>query len=214
MASSSSDNRVPAETSPGTPLDIAPVLPPVAPLPQGKLLALDVGLARIGVAVCDGLQLTVRPLTVVHRRSRSEDFDLLAQLARTEQAAAIICGLPLNMDGSEGPQAQTTRKWAMRLAQALRALLGRSLPVIFWDERLTTFAAQELMSEPPAGHAASLGEKHGKGVGEDAVAAAVLLRAYLDAAAAGEPFHYGRIDLPPRPPSTLSSAGSSVPAEV
>ena len=147
---SSSDNHVPAKTS-----EVSSVMPRV----QGKLLALDVGLARIGVAVCDGLQLTVRPLTVVHRRSRSEDFDLLAQLARTEQVEAVICGLPLNMDGSEGPQAQTTRKWAMRLAQALRALLGRPLPVIFWDERLTTFAAQELMAEPGAGHAASLGEK-------------------------------------------------------
>lgn len=187
---------------PVTAPDALPVLPP----PQGKLLALDVGLARIGVAVCDGLQLTVRPLTVVHRRSRSEDFDLLAQLARTEQVEAVICGLPLNMDGSEGPQAQTTRKWAMRLAQALRTLLGRPLPVIFWDERLTTFAAQELMAEPAAGLAASLGGKHAKDVGEDAVAAAVILRAYLDAAAAGEPLAYGRIDLPPRPSSTASSS--------
>jgi putative holliday junction resolvase len=203
---SSSDNRVPAKTSPATPPASLPVLPP----PQGKLLALDVGLARIGVAVCDGLQLTVRPLTVVHRRSRSEDFDLLAQLARTQQVAAVICGLPLNMDGSEGPQAQTTRKWAMRLAQALRALLGQPLPVIFWDERLTTFAAQELMSEPGAGLAASLGERQGKDVGEDAVAAAVLLRAYLDAAAAGELLHYGRIDLPPRQPSGASSAPADV----
>jgi putative holliday junction resolvase len=197
---------MPPVTAPGA----FEVLPP----PQGKLLALDVGLARIGVAVCDGLQLTVRPLTVVHRRSRSEDFDLLAGLARTEQVEAVICGLPLNMDGSEGPQAQTTRKWAMRLAQALRALLGRPLPVIFWDERLTTFAAQELMAEPPAGPAASLGEKHGKPVGEDAVAAAVLLRAYLDAAAAGEPLAYGRIDLPPRSSSTVPSADSSAPAEI
>ena len=193
---SSSDNHVPAKT---------PEVSSVTPRVQGKLLALDVGLARIGVAVCDGLQLTVRPLTVVHRRSRSEDFDLLAQLARTEQVEAVICGLPLNMDGSEGPQAQTTRKWAMRLAQALRALLGRPLPVIFWDERLTTFAAQELMAEPSADHAASLGEKHRKDVGEDAVAAAVLLRAYLDAAAAGEPLDYGRIDLPLRPSSGPSS---------
>ncbi len=189
---SSSDNHVPAKTP-----EVSSVMPRV----QGKLLALDVGLARIGVAVCDGLQLTVRPLTVVHRRSRSEDFDLLAQLARTEQVKGVICGLPLNMDGSEGPQAQTTRKWAMRLAQALRALLGKPLPVIFWDERLTTFAAQELMAEPGADYAASLGEKHRKDVGEDAVAAAVLLRAYLDAAAAGEPLSYGRIDLPLRPSS-------------
>lgn len=158
--------------------------------PQGKLLALDVGLARIGVAVCDGLQLTVRPLAVVARRSRNEDFAQLADLARREGAQAVICGLPLNMDGSEGPQAQTTRKWAMRLAHAMRALLSRPLPVLFWDERLTTVAAKELI----ANRASSLtGE-----MGEDAVAAAVLLQTYLDAARRRESLRYGRIDLPSR----------------
>ena len=101
-------------------------LPETQPVhPQGKLLALDVGLARIGVAVCDGLHLTVRPLAVVQRRSRNDDFAHLAQLVQRQQVQALICGLPINMDGSEGTQAQTTRKWAMRLAQALRALLGK-----------------------------------------------------------------------------------------
>lgn len=183
---------------------------PVAAAPPGKLLALDVGLARIGVAVCDGLQLTVRPLAVVRRSSRNEDFAALAQLARGQDAQAVICGLPLNMDGSEGPQAQTTRKWAQRLAQALRALVGRPLPIIFWDERLTTFAAQQLRRESDAPRAASQGEKPrpaaGPNAGEDAVAAAVLLRTYLDATARGEALHYGRIDLPPR-------QASSAPAE-
>lgn len=164
-------------------------------IPRGKLLALDVGLARIGLAVCDGLQLTVRPLHVLRRRSRNEDFAELAQWAQREQVQAVICGLPLNMDGSEGPQAQTTRKWAMRLAHALRALLGVPLPVIFWDERLTTAAAKELIA---AGGSSPLWGKGTGGAGEDAVAAAVLLQSYLDAAARGEPLIYGRIDLPPR----------------
>jgi len=159
--------------------------------PQGKLLALDVGLARIGVAVCDGLHLTVRPLAVVQRRSRNDDFAHLAQLVQRQQVQALICGLPINMDGSEGTQAQTTRKWAMRLAQALRALLGTPLPVIFWDERLTTAAAKELIA---AQGTSMSGER-----GEDAIAAAVLLQSYLDAAQRGEPLSYGRIDLPPRP---------------
>ena len=164
-------------------------LEPAAGYPQGKLLALDVGLARIGVAVCDALHMTVRPLTVVHRRTRNDDFAVLARLAGQEQVQAVICGLPLNMDGSEGPQAQTTRKWAMRLAYALRVLLGKPLPVIFWDERLTTAAAKELI----ATHGASIrGER-----GEDAVAAAVLLQGYLDAAQRDDPVQYGRIDLPP-----------------
>jgi putative Holliday junction resolvase len=152
----------------------------------GKLLALDVGMARIGIAVCDGLQLTVRPLSVLYRRSRNEDFIVLARTVTEQEASAIICGLPLNMDGSEGPQALTIRKWALRLAQALRALLGRPVPVIFWDERLTTFAAQELMA----------GQRRPKE--DDAVAAAVILQSYLDAQRDGEVLDYGRIDLPER----------------
>lgn len=154
--------------------------------PTGKLLALDVGLARIGVAVCDPLQLAARPLTVIHRRSRNEDFAVLAKLVQHETAQAVICGLPLNMDGSEGPRAQSTRKWAMRLAHALRALLGAPLPVIFWDERLSTYAAQALLAE------------RGDAVAEDAAAAAVILQGYLDARSAPETIDYGRIDLAPR----------------
>lgn len=163
--------------------------PPAAP--RGKLLALDVGLARIGVAVCDGLQLTVRPLTVIQRRSRNEDFALLAELVRKQEAQAVVCGLPIHTDGSEGAQAQTVRKWALRLAQALRVLLGAPLPVIFWDERYTTFAAQDLLAQD------ELTGLHSER-GEDAVAAAVLLQGYLDAMRRGEPQQYGRIDLPPR----------------
>lgn len=155
--------------------------------PTGKLLALDVGLARIGVAVCDPLQLAARPLTVIHRRSRNEDFAVLAKLVQREAAQAVICGLPLNMDGSEGARAHSTRKWAMRLAHALRVLLGAPLPVIFWDERLSTYAAQALLAE------------RGNAVAEDDdAAAAVILQGYLDARSAPETIDYGRIDLAPR----------------
>ena len=156
--------------------------------PAGKLLALDVGLARIGVAVCDPLQLAARPLEVIHRRSRNEDFRLLAQAVQREEAQAVICGLPLTMDGGEGSQAQTVRKWAMRLAHALRALLGAPLPVIFWDERLSTHAAQAIMAERRLS------------VGEDAAAAAVILQSYLDARRSGDRQDYGRIDLPQATP--------------
>lgn len=156
----------------------------------GKLMALDVGMSRIGIAVCDPLHLTVRPLTVLRRRSRNEDFAELARLTATQEVKAVVCGLPLNMDGSEGAQAQTVRKWALRLAQALRAILGAPLPVIFWDERLTTLAAQELLD--------ARGDNHLAETGEDAVAAAVLLQEYLDAQRRGDQTDYGRIELPPR----------------
>lgn len=134
----------------------------------GKLLALDVGQARIGVAVCDPLRLAARPLQVIHRRSRKKDFTRLATLVREQEIVAIICGLPLNMDDSEGPQAESVRHWAEQLAKALQDL-DVPRPILFWDERLSTFEAQEIM------------DSHGGKVGEDAVAAAVILQRYLDA---------------------------------
>ncbi|MCL4858303.1 MAG: Holliday junction resolvase RuvX [Caldilineaceae bacterium] len=157
----------------------------------GKLLALDVSQARIGVATCDALGLTVRPLMVIDRTSRRADFARLAELVQRDGVTGIVCGLPLNMDGSEGPQAQMIRKWAMRLAQALRTLVGRAIPVVFWDERLTTYAAREwLATGPPRGW--------GNEAGEDAVAAAILLQQYLDAQRRGETADFGRIELPER----------------
>jgi RNase H-fold protein (predicted Holliday junction resolvase) len=78
------------------------------------------------------------------------------------------------MDGSAGPQAQTTRKWAMRLAYALRALLGSPLPIALWDERLSTYSAQELAQQWPRQR-------------EDALAATVILHSFLAAQKRGEP---------------------------
>ena len=152
-----------------------------------KLIALDVGLARIGVATCDPLGITVRPLAVIQRRSRQEDFDRLVALVAQEEAEAVICGLPLSMDGSESEQTKMTRTWALRLARALRTARKEPLPVIFWDERLSSFAAQELMAERQPG-----ADKH---LGEDAFAAAVILRSYLDARKRGEGERWGRIEL-------------------
>ncbi|MEX1019706.1 MAG: Holliday junction resolvase RuvX, partial [Litorilinea sp.] len=140
-----------------------------------KLLALDVGLARIGIAVCDPLQLAARPLATLHRSSRRADFATLAETITRQEAQAIICGLPLNMDGSEGPQAISTRKWALRFAQAMRTLLQRSLPLIFWDERLSSYAAQNIMHAESAGKpqtAPRVSQQH-VSQQEDAVAAAV-----------------------------------------
>jgi putative Holliday junction resolvase len=131
-----------------------------------------VGEARIGVATCDPLGLTVRPITVIQRKSRHEDFDRLSEIIRQEGVERILCGLPLNMDGSEGPQAATTRKWAGRLVQALKHILGSAPPLIFWDERLSSFAADEILEELP--------RSKKKPIGQDAVAAAVILRSYLD----------------------------------
>ena len=132
-------------------------------------MALDVGDARIGVATCDPLRLTVRPLHTLRRRNRRTDFDVLAKIYAEEQAVLVVCGLPYNMDGSEGPQARKIRNWAARFKRALRNIRGREVPLVFWDERLSSFAADAWIAEEGP-HAA----------GQDAVAAAVILRSYLD----------------------------------
>lgn len=152
---------------------------------MGKLLGLDVGLARIGVAVSDPLGLAARPLTVIVRKTRRDDFAVLAAMAADEAVEAVICGLPLTMDGNEGDQAKTTRKWAERLAYALRAILEKPYPVIFWDERLSTFAANEILDRLDA-----------RDIGEDAAAAAVILQSYLDAQRRSDRADFGRIELP------------------
>ena len=100
---------------------------------HGKLLGLDVGLARIGVAVCDPLWLAARPLTVIKRQSRNEDFAASAALIDEQEIVTVICGLPLTVSGdaagdNEERQARTTRKWAERLAHALRTLLAVLFP--------------------------------------------------------------------------------------
>lgn len=136
------------------------------------------------MATCDPLGLVARPLQVLHRKSRRDDFAYLAGIVDAEEMTAVLCGLPLNTDGSEGSQARTVRKWAMRLAYALRILCERPVPIILWDERLTTFAAQEIMREHHI-----VGE-------DDAVAAAIILQSYLDAIARDNVQEVDRIELP------------------
>ena len=149
-----------------------------------KILAFDVGEARIGVASCDPLWLSVKPLTVIHRRSRHQDFDVIGALIRQEAPDALLCGLPLNMDGSEGPQAESTRRWARRLAQALKHILGSAPPIIFWDERLSSYAADEILESQ---------DNRKTKVGQDAVAAAIILQSYIDAQRRGATEDYGTI---------------------
>lgn len=143
--------------------------PSVQASPLGKIMALDVGDARIGVAVCDPLRLTVRPLCTLRRRSRRQDFAALARIYVEEEAELVVCGLPLNMDGSEGPQARKVRSWVARFGRALRAIREEEVSLHFWDERLSSFAADEWIAEAGPHRA-----------GQDAVAAAVILRSYLD----------------------------------
>ena len=140
-----------------------PVLDSPFDLPRGRLLALDLGQARIGVAVSDEQGIVARPLTVVRRTSRIEDFAALARLVEQERALGVLAGLPLDSHGEIGPQARWARRYGGDLARRVQT------PVAFWDESYSTVDAAGLMRDTGARTAV------------DAVAAAVILRDFLEA---------------------------------
>ncbi len=110
------------------------VSPLVALPPSGKLLGLDLGTKTIGVAVSDGMRYSATPLETVARTKFTADAARLTALIAENQAVGIVLGLPLNMNGSEGPRAQSTRAFARNLSRLV------SIPIAFWDERLSTSA--------------------------------------------------------------------------
>jgi len=133
----------------------------------GRLLALDVGEKRVGVALCDETQTLARPLLTLNRASKKEDFAKLAALCHEHAIEKVIVGLPKTLRSEEGPQAQRVRRYADELQMAL------NLPIEFWDERFSSVDAQERLT-------ASGGKARAKG-DIDSAAAAIILQEYLDA---------------------------------
>ena len=111
---------------------------------KGALMGLDPGTKTIGVAVSDGLQMTATALETIKRRKFSQDAARLQEIAQGRAIAGVVVGLPLNMDGSEGPRAQSARAFARNVAEKLQ------LPVALWDERLSTAAAERTLLEADA----------------------------------------------------------------
>ncbi|WP_240233691.1 Holliday junction resolvase RuvX [Devosia lacusdianchii] len=107
----------------------------------GRILGLDLGTKTIGVAVSDAMRYSASPLETIKRTKFTQDAIRLDELIAQNQVVAIILGLPLNMDGSEGPRVQSTRAFARSLAQRI------ALPIAFWDERLSTSAVTRMMIE-------------------------------------------------------------------
>jgi putative pre-16S rRNA nuclease len=133
-----------------------------------RLLALDVGDRRIGVAVSDPTGLLATPVEVYTRRANAEDLTHLGNLASEYEAQGIVVGLPVNMNGTEGPQAAKVREFAESLA-------ARGQDVLLWDERLSTVEAERRMAE------SGRRKRRGTIMRSDAEAAAVILETYLDA---------------------------------
>lgn len=112
----------------------------VAALPAGKrLMGLDVGDKTIGIALSDTLLMTASPIEVIRRTKFTVDAEKLIALIRAREAAGIVVGLPVNMDGSEGPRCQSVRQFATNLLEKIE------LPVAFWDERLSTAAVERML---------------------------------------------------------------------
>ncbi|HEY8594321.1 MAG TPA: Holliday junction resolvase RuvX [Devosiaceae bacterium] len=104
-------------------------------------MGLDLGTKTIGVAVSDGLRMSATPVETIRRTKFTADAERIIALAAQHNIVGIVLGLPLNMDGSEGPRVQSTRAFARNLSGKL------ALPIAFWDERLSTAAVTRTMLE-------------------------------------------------------------------
>ena len=143
-----------------------------------RILGLDVGERRIGVAAADSEMRVALPIGVVERTEPAADAAAIARLMEEQKAEALVLGLPISLNGSLGPQAKVVREFGDQLS----ARLG--LPVEYWDERFSTVEAQRRLA-PPAGRArAKRGSRSAKGRAPsgrtDALAAAIILQSYLD----------------------------------
>ncbi|SNX67643.1 putative Holliday junction resolvase [Cereibacter ovatus] len=114
----------------------------LAALPRsGAIAGLDLGTKTIGVAVSDGLRHIATPLLTIRRTKFTEDAAKLQEIVTSRALAGLVLGLPRNMDGSEGPRAQSTRAFARNISRLI------PLPIGYWDERLSTVAAERALIE-------------------------------------------------------------------
>ncbi|MBR2574368.1 MAG: Holliday junction resolvase RuvX [Loktanella sp.] len=145
-----------------TPEDFAAQLPP-----HGAIAGLDLGTVTIGVAVSDVMRSVATPLETIQRKKFTLDAARLFEITTHRMIAGLVLGLPRNMDGSEGPRCQATRAFARNLEKLT------ALPITFWDERLSTVAAERAMLE------ADMSRKR-RAERIDNVAASYILQGMLD----------------------------------
>jgi len=139
-----------------------------AALPSGGvLIGLDVGSKTIGTAFCDASWSFASPAALIKRRKFAGDKAELKKIIASRETAGIVIGLPLNMDGSSSPRAQSSRDFARNIADI-------ALPILLWDERLSTAAAQRAMIEADLSRA-----KRAQRI--DSAAAAHILQGAIDA---------------------------------
>ncbi len=131
-----------------------------------KIMSVDFGDARTGLAMCDKTEFLASPIGVVHEKRFEHAVEKVAAAAIENKAEAVIVGLPLNMNGSEGPRAELCRTFAAELSEKI------SVPVRMWDERQTTVSAAGYLNQTD-----TRGKKRKEVI--DAVAAVIILDSYL-----------------------------------
>ena len=141
--------------------------------PRTRLLAIDPGQVRLGLAISDTERRLASPLTTYTRRDPRQDALFFRKIIEDEEVAQIVIGLPVRLDGYEGEQAKAARELGVWLQEAT------GLPCVFYDERFTTFEAESSLLE------AGLTKKKRK-ARRDRVAAQILLQTYLDAGCPGD----------------------------
>jgi putative Holliday junction resolvase len=135
---------------------------------DGPLLGLDIGEKTIGLAISDGTRLIASPLQTIRRKKWAQDLEQLKAVINERRVAGLVAGLPINMDGTEGRRAQATRQIARNILKQI------DLPLLLWDERLSTQAVERAMLEADMSRA-----KRSEKV--DQLAAAYILQGVLDA---------------------------------
>ncbi len=141
---------------------------PLADLPpSGKLLGLDLGSKTIGLAISDGMRFSATPLKTIKRTKFKNDAKELVEIIDENKIVGLVLGLPLNMDGSEGPRVQSSKAFARNLSAII------DLPICFWDERLSTSAVTKTLIEADVSRA-----KRAQVI--DKLAASYILQGALD----------------------------------
>ncbi len=134
---------------------------------DARLLGLDVGETTIGLALSDVRRSIATPLSTIERSKFSKDMEKLKTIVETHKIAGMVIGYPINMDGSNGPRTQSTRTFVSNLGKNF------SLPMLLWDERLSTMAVERMMID------ADMSRKRRAEL-VDKLAASYMLQGYLD----------------------------------
>ena len=132
-----------------------------------RVIGLDIGTKRIGIALSDPLLITAQPFTTIERKPEKDAIDKIANIIKEYSVEKIVAGLPLMMNGDFGPQAQDCEEFAKKIEQKT------NINVIFVDERLTSFEAEEILKAQKVKYTKDKGKV-------DMIAASIILQEYLD----------------------------------